>query len=99
MLEVGPEDLGSGELDAHGMDPTSVLASLGSLGGQLPRTFVVGCEPADVSEGMGLTPAVAAAADRVADIVTELLRVELALDADAMITTASSQHQEREPRP
>ena len=73
VLEVGPEDLGTGELDAHGMAPTAVLASLGSLGGSLPRTFVVGCEPADVSEGMGLTPAVAAAAERVLGVVTNLL--------------------------
>ena len=77
VIEVGPGDLGHGQLDAHGMEPTAVLASLGSLGGSLPRTFVVGCEPADVSEGMGLSPPVAAAAARTADIVTTLLREEL----------------------
>ena len=73
VLEVGPADLGTGELDAHGMAPTAVLGSLGSLGGQLPRTYVVGCEPADVSEGMGLTPSVAAAAERAVGVVLELL--------------------------
>ena len=41
----------------------AVLASLGQLGGSLPPTYVVGCQPADVGEGMGLTPAVAAAVD------------------------------------
>jgi hydrogenase maturation protease len=73
VLEVGPDDLGDGELDAHGMAPVSVLASLGRLGGRLPRTFVVGCRPADLGEGMGLTPAVDRAVDRAVEVVLELL--------------------------
>lgn len=80
VLEVGPDDLGTGELDAHGMEPTAVLASLGTLGGELPRTFVVGCEPGDVSEGMGLTPAVEAAVERSAKVVLDLLEHELQVD-------------------
>lgn len=76
VLEVGPDDLGSGELDAHGMAPASVLAGLGALGGRLPRTFVVGCEPADVGEGMGLSPSVAAAVDRAVSAVRVLLASE-----------------------
>jgi len=48
-------------LDAHGMDPVTVFASLRALGGTAPRTVVVGCEVADVSEGMGLSEQVAAA--------------------------------------
>ena len=39
VLEVGPDDLGEGELDAHGMAPVAVLASLGQLGGSLPPTY------------------------------------------------------------
>jgi hydrogenase maturation protease len=77
VIEVGPDDLGQGGLDAHGMEPAAVLASLGALGGRLPRTFVIGCEPADVSEGMGLSPPVAAAAARTGAIVRALLREEL----------------------
>jgi hydrogenase maturation protease len=73
VLEVGPEDLGDGEFDAHGMAPVAVLASLGQLGGQLPPTYIVGCQPADVSEGIGLTPAVAAAVDGAIDLVREVL--------------------------
>jgi hydrogenase maturation protease len=73
VLEVGPDDLGTGELDAHGMAPAAVLGSLGALGGQLPRTFVVGCEPGDLGERIGLTPAVAAAAERAVSVVIELL--------------------------
>jgi hydrogenase maturation protease len=73
LLEVGEADLGSGDFDAHGMEPTSVLASLGALGGRLPRTLVVGCEPADTAEGMGLSPPVQAAVDGAVEMVTGLL--------------------------
>jgi hydrogenase maturation protease len=73
LLEVGEADLGDGDFDAHGMEPTSVLASLGSLGGRLPRTLVVGCEPADTAEGMGLSPPVEAAVDGAVEMVTGLL--------------------------
>jgi hydrogenase maturation protease len=73
VLEIGPEDLGEGELDAHGMAPVAVLASLGQLGGSLPPTYIVGCQPADVSEGIGLSPAVAAAVDGAIELVREVL--------------------------
>lgn len=72
LLEVGPDDVGSTPLDAHSMDPVSVLASLGSLGGELPRTYVVGCQPANVEEGIGLTPAVEKAVPAAMAMVTRL---------------------------
>lgn len=87
VLEVGPDDLGEGELDAHGMAPVAVLASLGQLGGALPPTYVVGCQPADVGEGIGLTPAVAAAVDGAVDLVHEVLDGRLGRPA-----TVSTQH-------
>jgi hydrogenase maturation protease len=77
VLEVGPDDLGEGELDAHGMAPVAVLASLGQLGGSLPPTYIVGCQPASVDEGIGLSPAVSAAVEPAADLVLEVLRVQL----------------------
>lgn len=79
VLEVGPDDLGTGELDAHGMEPTAVLGSLGSLGGQLPRTLVVCCEPADIEERIGLSAVVAAAVAPAVSLVRELLEGELGL--------------------
>lgn len=79
VLEVGPDDLGDGELDAHGMAPVSVLASLGQLGGTLPPTYIVGCQPADVGEGIGLTGAVAAAVDRAVELVHDVLDEQLGL--------------------
>ncbi|BBZ61244.1 hydrogenase maturation protease [Mycolicibacterium monacense] len=51
----------TGGLDAHAMDPAAVFASLTALGGAPPRTVVIGCEAADVTEGIGLSPPVAAA--------------------------------------
>jgi hydrogenase maturation protease len=83
VLQVGPEDLGTGDFDAHGMEPVSVLASLGSMGGELPPTYIVGCEPADLDEGMGLSPDVEAAIDRAIDAVLGVLSGELAQSSTA----------------
>jgi hydrogenase maturation protease len=80
VMEVGPDDLGEGELDAHGMAPVAVLASLGQLGGSLPPTYVVGCQPADVTDGIGLTPQVAAAVDGAVQLVFEVLAEQLGKD-------------------
>jgi hydrogenase maturation protease len=73
VFDVGPDDLGEGVLDAHGMDPGSVLASLSSLGGRLPRTVVVGCQVQDVDEGIGLSPPVRATVDKAVATVLGLL--------------------------
>ncbi len=45
---------GAHAVEAHGMDPVAVLSLVGALGGEPPRTLVVGCEPrppADRGEG------------------------------------------------
>ncbi len=78
VLEIGPDDLGPGDFDAHGMEPTAVLASLGALGGTLPPTYIVGCHPGDLDENIGLTPPVAAAVDVAVTAVRELLDNQLA---------------------
>jgi hydrogenase maturation protease len=52
---------GSAALDGHAMDPATVFASLRALGGVPPRTVVVGCEVADVADGIGLSDSVQAA--------------------------------------
>jgi hydrogenase maturation protease len=61
VLEVGPDDVGTGAFDAHGMNPMAVLAGLTRLGGTLPPTYVVGFRTANVEEGIGLSPAATAA--------------------------------------
>ena len=75
VLDVGPDDVEQGrQVDAHGMDPATVLASLTALGGSLPpRTLVVGCQVADTGDGMGVTPPVAAAVDQAVRTVRELV--------------------------
>ena len=60
-------------VDAHTMNPDVVLATLGRLGGSVGRTVIVGCQPADLREGMGLSPAVAAVLDDAADLCLEVL--------------------------
>jgi hydrogenase maturation protease len=79
VLQVGPEDLGEGEFDAHGMAPVAVLANLESMGGELPPTYVVGCQPGDLEDGIGLTPAVESAVERAIEAVFDVLTEELAL--------------------
>jgi len=63
VLAIGPDDVGPGAaLDAHGMDPATVLAALDRLGGRLPpRTLLVGCQVSETGDGMGLTSEVARA--------------------------------------
>jgi hydrogenase maturation protease len=48
-------------LDAHAMDPGAVFASLNALGGSPPYTVLIGCEAANVEEGIGLSDKVMAA--------------------------------------
>jgi hydrogenase maturation protease len=59
--------------DAHSMSPDVVLASLAGLGGSVGRIVIVACQPADVCEGMGLSPAVAAVVEDAADLCLEVL--------------------------
>ncbi|WP_231497203.1 hydrogenase maturation protease [Arthrobacter sp. MA-N2] len=64
---------GRAALDPHGMNPAAVLGRLRTLGGELPTTYVVGCVPADVSEGIGLSDPVSAAVPGAVSAVVSLL--------------------------
>ncbi len=64
---------GAPMLDAHTMSPDIVLATLARLGGSVGRIVIVGCQPADLREGIGLSPAVAAVVDDAADLCLEVL--------------------------
>jgi hydrogenase maturation protease len=50
VLEPDLDDLPLA-IDAHAMDPVTVLGLARALGGPLPRTLVVGCEPETVMRG------------------------------------------------
>ncbi|MEU8518800.1 hydrogenase maturation protease [Streptomyces sp. NBC_01216] len=72
---------GGAVLDGHHMSPDAVLALLGTLcagtGATPPRrTFVVGCEPARVEEGIGLSGPVTEAVPRAVTMLRDLLRDE-----------------------
>jgi hydrogenase maturation protease len=73
VLEPTAEDLTGEPLDAHRMDPLAVLRMVDGLGGAIGRVIVVGCQPETVEEGMGLSPAVAAAIEPAMRMVEELI--------------------------
>jgi len=60
-------------LDAHTMSPAVVLGTLAYLGGSIDRVLVVGCQPANVEEGIGLSEPVAAAVDNALTMLDEVL--------------------------
>jgi hydrogenase maturation protease len=62
--------------DGHGMDPVAVLKLVKQFGGEPPRLYVVGCEPASLGgeQGeMGLSASVEAAVDGGVELVEGLL--------------------------
>ncbi|MCX4539512.1 hydrogenase maturation protease [Streptomyces sp. NBC_01565] len=75
---IGP---GSPVLDGHHMSPAAVLGLLGTLcagtGATPPRrTWVVGCEPACLDEGIGLSDPVAAAVPGAVRMIVDLIEDE-----------------------
>lgn len=72
-IEIGPEETRMPLMDAHGMDPATVLGMLADLGGKVERIVLVGCEPATVEEQMGLSEPVAAAVDEAVAVVMKLV--------------------------
>ena len=79
LYVLEPElDAEPAQADAHGMDLRSVFAAVLAMGGTLPRIRIVGCEPASVAPGIGLSAPVANAVDEAARLVRDLLQEELA---------------------
>ena len=78
LIEAAAE-AGTGLLmDGHRMTPDAVLALLDNLsastgGGRPRRVLVVGCEPACLDDGIGLSAPVAAAVDEAVKLVLDLL--------------------------
>lgn len=84
VIEGLPEE-GAVVPDAHGMDPRAVLALAARMGGRVGRVLVVGCEPATVAEGMGLSPPVAQAVDVAVAVVGELVATPVALEVKEVL--------------
>jgi hydrogenase maturation protease len=78
-LDGAADEAAASRFDAHGMEPAAVLDMLDQLahgmGVERPvdRVLVVGCEPASLDEGIGLSEPVAAVVDRAAQAVVDLL--------------------------
>ena len=85
VLEPDPAEITTiedGELvSPHGMDPKTVLRFVKTVGGWPGKVVVVACEPNEGEEmGLELSPEVAAAVERAAELVLETVE-ELRSDA------------------
>jgi hydrogenase maturation protease len=63
--------------DAHSMNPQAVLLAVRQMGGTLPRTRIVGCEPADLGEGMNLSQPVQQAIEPAVAMIRRLIESEV----------------------
>lgn len=81
-----PEEQGPA-VDAHTMSPAVVLATLANLGGSVERVLIVACQPATLTDGIGLSDVVATAVDPavalVYEVVADLLPATKAVPAPA----------------
>ena len=75
VLAVSVEDLASSGAgyDPHGMNPVAVLAGLPALGGMLPPTYVVGAQPMELGDGIGLSEPLRRAVPVASAAIRELL--------------------------
>lgn len=75
--ELPSENENLNSLDAHTMNPISVLQLVRALGGKMGRLLVMGCEPEsvepDVEGKMGLSAAVEGALDEAVSMIEELV--------------------------
>jgi hydrogenase maturation protease len=71
------DDVLEQEPDAHAMTPGAVLTSVRRMVGALPRTRIVGCEPADLGEGMVLSNAVEQAIEPAVTMIRRLIESEV----------------------
>ncbi len=62
--------------DGHAMNPEAVFVAVRQMGGALPRTRIVACEPEDVSERMELSSVVRAAIEPAIAMIRRLIESE-----------------------
>ncbi|HTZ92119.1 MAG TPA: hydrogenase maturation protease [Streptosporangiaceae bacterium] len=83
--------------NAHGMQPDVVLSMLGLLDEQARQILVVGCEPATVDYGIGLSEPVSAAVDEAVRVVLDLVATAAESD-DHQLATKEWAHVPRDSR-
>jgi hydrogenase maturation protease len=89
--EVKPDRRAAGEssagpaafFDGHGMQPDVVLGMLDTLGANISKVLIVGCEPASVDYGIGLSEPVTAAVDKAVQVVLDLIETAALRATDA----------------
>ncbi len=65
-------------LDPHDLAPAGAMSLVPTLGGQVDRIVVVGCQPETLEDGIGLSDAVAAVVEAAADLVLDVAAREVA---------------------
>ena len=63
----------AGVLDAHSMNPAIVMGTLARLGGSVEKILIVGCQPASLEEGIGLSEPVAAAVEPAVEMCCQVV--------------------------
>ncbi len=74
---TGDDPLPEVMLDPHDLSPGGVMALAPTLGGQVERILVVGVQPLDLDDGIGLSDPVRAAVGPAADLVVRTVEKEL----------------------
>jgi hydrogenase maturation protease len=65
-------------LDPHDLAPAGAMSLVPILGGHVDRIVVVGCQPENIDDGIGLSDPVAAVVDKAADLVIDVAAREVA---------------------
>src|SRR5437868_1453516 len=77
VIEPAPSAEAVPPVEAHGLDPATVLRLAAAMGGRVGRLLLVGCEPAPFDEAdemrMGLSDPVRAAVDEAVPLVESLV--------------------------
>jgi hydrogenase maturation protease len=79
LVEPAFENLqatGEDSADAHAMTPQHVFQLLNTLGGSPGRVLIVGCEPLETAEGIGLSDPVAGAVEEAVKLILDVVRRE-----------------------
>jgi hydrogenase maturation protease len=84
--------------NAHGMQPDVVFGMLGMLDAGSRHVLIVGCEPASVDYGMGLSEPVAAAVDEAIRVVLDLIASAAQGGEDHRLVTKEWSHVPRDSR-
>jgi hydrogenase maturation protease len=79
VIEIDDPHIFGEAIDAHAMSPAAVLAAISSVGATMPRVVLVGCQPAQLDQGMELSAPVATALGEATRLVSEIMRNDPAM--------------------